>query len=86
MVAFVNGMISALALVAALFFLRFWRQTRDRFFVLFSLAFFVMALNWVGLSLIDPGDEIRPLFYFARAVAFVVILAAIIDKNRTGTS
>ncbi|MGH7822687.1 MAG: DUF5985 family protein [Candidatus Binatia bacterium] len=86
MALFLNGMIAALAFVAALFFLRFWRQTRDRFFALFSLAFFVMACNWVALASIDPQNEIRPLFYFARAIAFVFILVAIIDKNRSGRS
>jgi hypothetical protein len=84
MATFLTGMTSALSLVAALFFLRFWRQTRDRFFLLFSAAFFAMTFNWVSLALVDPENEIRPLFYTARAVAFVLILAAIVDKNRSG--
>jgi hypothetical protein len=39
----------------------------------------------VALSLIDPTNEIRPFFYAIRAVAFVLILMAIVDKNRTPT-
>ncbi len=37
--------------VAGTFFLRFWRKTRDRLFILFALSFFLMAANRVQLSL-----------------------------------
>jgi hypothetical protein len=67
--------------VAATFFLRFWRKTRDRLFGLFSLAFGVLALNWAALAF-TRTDEIRTWLYGVRLVAFLVILYAIIDKNR----
>ena len=69
--------------VAGLFFLRFWRDTRDRLFALFALSFFVLAINRVGLALIvDRGGEADPL-YWVRLVAFIIILLAILDKNRS---
>jgi hypothetical protein len=68
--------------VAGLFFLRFWRETRDRFFVLFAAAFWVLAADWVALALVNPTDETRHLFYLARLLAFGLILVAIVDKNR----
>jgi hypothetical protein len=68
--------------VAGLFFLRFWRDARDQLFLLFSLAFFVLAANRVGAELIGPPEGVSPYIYWIRLAAFVLILVAIIDKNR----
>ena len=65
-----------------LFFLRFWRHTRDRFFVLFAAAFWALAVNWVGLAITKPPDEARTYFYLVRLLAFCLIIAGIVDKNR----
>ena len=78
---FIDGFVSALCLVAALFFLRFWRQTADRFFALFSFAFLVFGVHWMALAAF-PGHEVRPFFYALRAFAFVLIATAIVYKNR----
>lgn len=71
--------------VIGLFFLRFWRDTRDRLFLMFSLAFWVLAANWLGLGLLVREEEARTLLYVVRLVAYVLILVAIVDKNRTRT-
>ena len=75
--------------IAGLFFLRFWRKTRDRLFALFALSFFVMALNRVMLALLAaagaPGADRDPWadrLYWVRLIAFTLILVAILDKNR----
>lgn len=70
------------ALVAALFFLRFWHNTRDRFFLFFAVAFVVDAVNRVTLSLSVFPVETEPFFYVARFLSFSLIIAAIVDKNR----
>jgi hypothetical protein len=76
------GAIAVAALVAGLFFLRFWRVTADRFFLLFAIAFWiegghrVLIYHWVG-----PNED-APLHFLARIVAYGLIIAAIIDKNR----
>jgi hypothetical protein len=67
--------------VAGLFFLRFWRETRDRLFAMFALAFWVLGVNWLGLALSEQ-PETRTFFYVLRLLAFVLILVAIVDKNR----
>jgi hypothetical protein len=67
---------------AGCFFLRFWRQTRDRLFIMFALAFWVLGFNWVALALVPPAHESRGYAYFVRVIAFVLLLAGIIDKNR----
>jgi hypothetical protein len=70
------------ALVASLFFLRFWRDTQDRFFLFFSVAFFIDAINRVALALSNFSEETEPFFYLVRLLSFILILAAIVDKNR----
>ena len=79
---FLNGASFVAAAAIALFFLRFWRDTDDRFFALFAIAFGVFALNRVALAALDDDSEARTLVYLARALAFGLILVAIIDKNR----
>lgn len=69
-------------LVAAIFFARFWRDTRDRFFAFFSVGFAALALNRSVLGLIGVGHEALPHLYLIRLGAFVVIAFAVIDKNR----
>jgi hypothetical protein len=67
--------------VAAVFFLRFWRTTRDRLFLAFSVAFMLLAANQVLAALIEAGDERTPYVYALRVLGFLLILAAIVDKN-----
>lgn len=82
MIRVLTGMLIALSLVAATLFFRSWRDTRDRFFALFAAAFLAFALNWVGLALTDPAAEARVYLYALRFGGFLLILAAIVDKNR----
>ena len=67
--------------VAGLFFLRFWRKTRDRLFAIFAIAFWLLGVNWLALAF-TKQDEVKTIYYAVRLVAFVLILYAIIDKNR----
>ena len=78
-----SGALAAGALTGALFFVRFWRQTKDRLFAFFAVAFGLLALNAVTLGLTDPAGEFRVALYGIRLVAFLVILYAIYDKNRS---
>lgn len=76
------GMIACASLTAALFFLRFWRHTRDRFFVFFALSFAIEGVNRVVLYLFVGPNEEAPVYYLVRLVAYGLIVAAIADKNR----
>ena len=82
--AFLLGLLVMACAVAGLMFLRFWRKTRDRLFAIFAGAFWLLALNWMALAFTHE-DELRTALYAVRLVAFVLILVAIIDKNRTAT-
>jgi hypothetical protein len=79
--AVILGAIAMASLVASLFFLRFWKNTRDRFFLLFAVAFFAEALNRAALGLTTVSQEHEPFFYLVRLFAFGLILVAIVDKN-----
>jgi len=81
-VVFFQGVSAACAVVAGLLFLRFWRETRDRLFAFFGAAFWLMALSWGLLGLISPTEETRPYIYSVRLLAFLLIIFAIVDKNR----
>ena len=83
---FMLGAIVMACVVAALFFLRFWRKTRDRLFALFAAAFTLLAINWVALAFTARDEPFRVALYGVRLIAFVVILLAIVDKNRGRTA
>jgi hypothetical protein len=80
---FLWGALSLASAVAGLFFFRFWILTRDRFFVFFALAFWTLALHWTGLGIADPGIETRHYLFLVRLLAFILIIAGILDKNRS---
>lgn len=71
------------AFLAALFFLRFWVRTGDRFFLIFSIAFAIYALSQLVLGLID-ASEFEPLYYLPRVLTFSLIVLAVVEKNRKG--
>lgn len=76
------GAIATGWLVAGLFFFRFWRQTRDRFFLWFALSFWLECANRVAMGLMASRNEEQPVFYGIRVVAYGLILLAIWQKNR----
>jgi hypothetical protein len=89
MLAFIIGMNSALSAVAGLAFFKFWLTTRDRLFILFATAFFILAVDWAVLTMLrhfsaNPTEH-NILIYSVRLLAFILILSAIIDKNRRGS-
>lgn len=78
---FMSGAITMGFALAGVFFLRFWRDARDRLFALFALAFFLMAANRLVAALSDRS-AVGEAQYWVRFVAFALILVAILDKNR----
>ena len=81
--AFFCGGASALALVASVIFLRYWRSTRDRFFVIWAASLALMAAQW-AVSACTGGWETSAAVYLLRLAAFLFIITAIVDKNRGG--
>ena len=79
---FLMGGIAVASLVAGLFFIRYWRHTRDRFFIFFALSFLIEAINRFAMIIfLEPNEDV-PGYYVVRLVAYGLIVAAIVDKNR----
>ena len=78
---FLLGIISALSLTAALYFLKFWRRTGDGLFLAFSIAFFIEAGNRIAVIFLKNPSEGSPSIYLIRLGAFLLILGAILRKN-----
>lgn len=83
MIEFLNGIAFAGSLGVGLGFFRLWRESSDRFFAFFGLAFWVLAANWLAILLAAPPNEHRHYFYLIRLAAFLLIIIAILDKNRS---
>ncbi|MGF7177544.1 DUF5985 family protein [Azospirillum doebereinerae] len=81
---FITGALAALYVIAGVFFLRFWRRTRDALFVHFALAFGLLALNQALVALGGFQREEQGWIYLIRLLAFVLIIVAIIRKNLEG--
>lgn len=67
--------------VAGLFFLRYWRDTRDRLFLVFAVAFWMLGLQRALINLVDVAAEDQAVFYVLRLAAFLLIIWAVVDKN-----
>lgn len=88
------GSIALAYAIAGLFFLRFWARTRDRLFAAFAIAFWVLMFERLLLVFwsVPPAignppadEEFLPYIYTVRLVAFLLIIWAVIDKNRKQT-
>lgn len=78
----ISGAVMLACLVVALFFYRFWKKTHDRLFGLFALSFVVMGAERLVLVFYETPNEASPFVYLLRLSAFLIIIAAIVDKNR----
>jgi len=76
------GAIAMASLAVGLFFLRFWRDTGDRFFLFFAAAFGIEGMSRVAQGLSTVSEERDPFFYLVRLFSFLLIIAAVVDKNR----
>ena len=85
-VIFLQTVAATCAGISGLFFLRFWRTSRDPLFVFFSAAFWLIALSWALLALFSPQEETRPYLYVLRLVAFSLMIVGIITKNAKSPS
>ena len=79
--AFAGGALTLGFLAVGLFFLKFWRRTRDGLFLAFAVAFALLAANQAIPVLAGVPSEDQGYVYLLRLAAFVVIIAAILRKN-----
>jgi uncharacterized membrane protein HdeD (DUF308 family) len=82
--AFLLGVLATMFLAASLFFVRFWLETRDSFFLAFAASFTVEGLSPVVAVFQPKPSESSPWIYVVRLLAMLLILAAILKKNYEG--
>lgn len=78
---FLSGAIMLGSFVVAMFFWRFQAQTRDRFFGFFAVAFCLLGIERLVIEFLLE-DNPRSFVYLIRLAAFLLILYAVLDKNR----
>ena len=80
MIEFLSGALTLGFVIIGVWFLRFWKRTRDHLFLSFAIAFFLFAANQLLSLLLTWDGEIR-YEYFLRVRGYIVILAGIARKN-----
>ncbi len=81
MMIFLHGIVTMGFIVAGLFFVRFWRRTRDGLFCAFALAFWLLALNQALVALPGSPHEDQSWEFLPRLGAFALLIMAILIKN-----
>ena len=79
---FLLGIIVACSLTAGAFFIKFWRQTRDTLFLAFAASFIIEGINRAMILFVDEPNLGHPVIYLVRLLSYLLILVAIINKNR----
>lgn len=78
--SFLSGAIVLAAWMISFFFFRFQKSTGDRLFGFFGAAFVLLGFERLAVEFM-PG-VFQSYVYLIRLVAFILILFAILDKNR----
>ena len=69
--------------VASLLFYRFGIKTQDRLFYIFAVAFGLLGVQRLFVAMDTRAAEDQVPFYLFRLMAYILILWALYDKNRT---
>jgi len=85
-VAFLLGAIFIESVAAGLFFIRFWRSTRDILFLAFSVFFLVEALDRFTLLFSDRPNEGSLGMRLFRLAALIFLVAVIAHRNYASRS
>ena len=81
MTLFHSGWLAAMCLILSLFFMRSWRQSEDRLFLFFGLAFWLMSIENTLLASMREFGEAHWSVYLIRLTAFLLIIYSILQKN-----
>lgn len=80
------GSLMVCCLVAGFFFLKFWKKSQEILFMYFALSFFILAFERLVLIGLGTKNEPSPYVYLIRLGAFILIIYAIINKNRVSSN
>jgi len=76
------GALAMACALAGLIFLRFWKSSRDGFFLCFAASFWLQGAQWLHSGLAGSAtSEYSPYYYLPRLLAYLLIAYAILRKN-----
>ncbi len=78
---FILGALAAMFVVAGVFFLRFWRESRDPLFLAFAVSFLIRGFNRFPRAIMARPNVGSPWNYVIDLLASLLIVAAIVKKN-----
>ena len=82
MAPLLTGCIVMACAFIGLVFLRFWKSSRDTFFLYFAAAFWIQGAQWLHSGTVGAGtSEYSPYYYVPRLLAYALIVVAIVRKN-----
>jgi hypothetical protein len=75
---------------SGLFFLKFWLTSREKFFLYFSFAFWLLSIERIALMIVHESEhavrnaitEANSWVYLIRLLAFIFIVFAVLERNR----
>lgn len=80
-VGFLLGIIATSSVMAGIFFLKFWKHTKDFLFLAFAIAFIIEGFSRASVMFLAKPNEGSPWIYLVRLLASLLILIAILKKN-----
>jgi len=78
---FLLGFIPACSLVAGIYFLRFYRSTRDPLFLAFLVFFVVQGCTSAATLELPQPNLGSPMIFLIRLLSVLLVLGAILWKN-----
>lgn len=84
--AYLSGILTLGYVLTGTFFLKFWRDTRERLFGFFAASFFMLATQRILLTLRGEWGEQETWIYVLRLLAFLVLVFGIVEKNRSAST
>lgn len=81
MSSLIAGAIVMACAIIGLIFLRFWRSSRDPFFIYFAASFWIQGAQWLHSGTAGATSDYSPVYYLARLIAYGLIAYAILNKN-----
>lgn len=79
---FFSGMSLAVFAAAGLFFTKFWKKTREPFFLVFGFACWMLSIERIPLLIYGVDAEAHSWVYLIRLSAFILIMIAVVRANR----
>jgi uncharacterized membrane protein HdeD (DUF308 family) len=78
---FLLGYVAGVSTFVALFFLRFWKQTRDSLFLAFAVFFFLQGATRAFVLTTSHPNVAMSWIYIWRLLGVLLVIVAILRKN-----